>query len=536
MDTSAKKPIHKIQDAIFRSQIFLILLLTTLVTVMGLGLNLYYESRRMNQNLQNVAETIANSQIIQDEVRSVSYSVQDSVMKNYLDSLKDSLSGIDVISVVRHDGIRRYHSNESLIGTLYNGTIPEFIQGQREFYTSDDSGPSGKQRRAYGAIYGDDGEYIGFVMAVMLRQNILKNNIQMIILYLCAAAAAVGCALLTSMTLSARIREQLMGYEPDAFTAMFKIRDDILEALEEGIVAIDSEGRIMFLNEAAGQMLHLNIQQASGKLLSEIYPDDSLTRILDTGEKEVNVRFHALADEDILSNQIPLTEHGRTVGAVGILRNRTEYTRLMEDLTGVRYMVESIRANNHDFTNKLHVILGLIQMQNYEEVEKYIINITMVEREIIHHIMQVIEDPSVAALLIGKNARASELNIRYRIKKGSFLSKNHCHIPSGVLVTIIGNLIDNAMEAMNCKEIQTRELTVGIYTQAQGMVITVDDTGCGITPENQKRIFENGFSTKGEGRGIGLYQIKKQIEEYHGNIFVESEAGVGTTFTVSFHT
>ena len=372
MNTSSEKPIHKIQATIFRSQMFLIVILTVLVTIMGLGLNLYYESRRLDENLQNVAETIASSQIIQNEVRDSNYSVNNSVMKNYLDSLKKSLSNIDVISVVRHDGIRRYHSSPDLIGTVYDGTIPEFIQGQREFYASDDKGPSGFQRRAYAAIYGDDGEYIGFVMAVMLRQNILKNNIQMVFLYLCAAGIAIGFAVLTSVQLSGRIKQQLMGYEPDAFTAMFKIRDDILGSLEEGVLAIDSEGRVMFLNEAASQMLHLDSQESAGKLLSEVYPDTSLNRILHTGEKEFNVRLKSRKDEDILSNRIPLIEDGQTVGAVSIFRNRTEYTKLMEDLTGVRYMVESMRANNHDFTNKLHVILGLIQMGNYEEAEKYI--------------------------------------------------------------------------------------------------------------------------------------------------------------------
>lgn len=534
MNTSSEKPIHKIQATIFRSQMFLIVILTVLVTIMGLGLNLYYESRRLDENLQNVAETIASSQIIQNEVRDSNYSVNNSVMKNYLDSLKKSLSNIDVISVVRHDGIRRYHSSPDLIGTVYDGTIPEFIHGQREFYASDDKGPSGFQRRAYAAIYGDDGEYIGFVMAVMLRQNILKNNIQMVFLYLCAAGIAIGFAVLTSVQLSGRIKQQLMGYEPDAFTAMFKIRDDILGSLEEGVLAIDSEGRVMFLNEAASQMLHLDSQESAGKLLSEVYPDTSLNRILHTGEKEFNVRLKSRKDEDILSNRIPLIEDGQTVGAVSIFRNRTEYTKLMEDLTGVRYMVESMRANNHDFTNKLHVILGLIQMGNYEEAEKYIVNITMVERETIHHIMQVIDDPSIAALLIGKNARASELNIRYTIKKGSNFTSASCFVPSGVLITIIGNLIDNAMDAMNRKDVQIRELTVGIFTDHQGTVITVDDSGCGISEQNLEHIFENGYSTKGTGRGVGLYQIKKQIESYNGTIFVESETGIGTSFTVSF--
>ena len=208
--------------------------------------------------------------------------------------------------------------------------------------------------------------------------------------------------------------------------------------------------------------------------------------------------------------------------------------RQMEDLTGVRYLVDSMRANNHDFTNKLHVILGLIQMRKYDEATSYIMNVTMVQQKNISLIMNSVDDPSVAALLIGKQARACELDIRFTLKSGSRFVKKEVWIPSGTLVTIIGNLLDNAMDSMNEKNEQPKELSVGIYTSSEALLISVDDTGCGMTREVQAHIFENGFSTKGKNRGTGLFVTKDLIESYGGSVTVESEPDIGTAFVVSF--
>ncbi|MBQ8428025.1 MAG: Spo0B domain-containing protein, partial [Clostridia bacterium] len=220
-----------------------------------------------------------------------------------------------------------------------------------------------------------------------------------------------------------------------------------------------------------------------------------------------------------------------------ILHNRAEYTKLMEDLSGTRYLVDSMRANNHDFTNKLHIILGLIQMEMYEQATSYIENITIVQRATISKIMNTINEPALAALLIGKTARASELNVKFTIRESSYYSNADMSLPTEVLITVIGNLIENAFESMNEKENTAetqKELLFGIYSKPNAVLITVDDTGLGISPENIKHIFENGYSTKGKNRGTGLYQVKTMVDNLGGQITVESQKNVGTSFSVSF--
>ena len=181
-----------------------------------------------------------------------------------------------------------------------------------------------------------------------------------------------------------------MGYEPDVFTVMYTMRDNILETLEEGIIATDINGDIQFINESAARMLSDRKQtELVGKSI-EIFGDEKISRSVKSEKKELNIR---LTNQDVILDRVPIKEDGNTVGSILVLHNRAEYTKLMEDLSGTRYLVDSMRANKHDFTNKLHVILGLIQMEMYPEACSYIQNITIVQRENISKVMNAVSEP-----------------------------------------------------------------------------------------------------------------------------------------------
>ena len=527
-----KATLGNIQKMSFRFQIILIVTLALFLGFAGSFINVQFEIERRDQNLQNVAEAIAKSPLVVE----AEYSNMDSypLLKEYLDSLCDTLKDIDVISVVTKESTRLYHSNEELIGTVYDGTIPNFKEKSRDYYTTTDNGPSGTQRRAYAAIYDEEGNYAGFVMAIMLMKNIKNETIQIILTFILITIIAILIELFVSAELSDKIKKSLLGYEPDVFTSMFRMRDNILESLDEGIVAVDKVGKVQFINKSAVEMLTTDGKEDSfiGKYVSNL--SNTIPALNPLCASEIS-RSVSSAYDNILIDTIPIKENDSVTGTVGILHDRKEYTKLMEDLTGTRYLVDSMRANNHDFTNKLHVILGLIQMEMYDEATSYIQNITMVQRETINKVMNCINEPAIAALLIGKIARASELNVKFVLREGCYYSSADISFPSEVLVTVIGNLIENAFESMNDMNYDgQKELLFGMYSKPGALLITADDTGSGISDSNIGRIFENGFSTKGSGRGTGLYQVKNLIEAAGGKINVESQEGIGTSFTVSF--
>lgn len=520
--------LKSIQHLFFRTQLVLIVSLALILGIAGTLINIHFETEKRDQNLQNVAEAIARSPMLNTKG-----STGIAAVSEYLDTLKETLEDIDVISIVNNDGIRLYHSNHSLIGTRYDGNIPEFANRSAGYYTVDDNGPSGSQRRAYAAIYDEGGEPVGFVMAIMLMKNIKVETFQMLFIFLMITVVAILIELIIAGELSGKVKKRLMGYEPDVFTAMYKMRDNILETLEEGILAVDENGVIQFANDSAVRMLCDDTKTTIVGQNIETLGDEILSHTVKKGDKEFNV---SLAKADIILDRVPVKEDEHVIGAIAVLHNRAEYTKLMEDLSGTRYLVDSMRANNHDFTNKLHVILGLIQMEMYNEASSYIQNITMVQRENISKVMNAVNEPAIAALLIGKIARASELNVSFVLREGCYYSSADMNLPSEMLITVIGNLLDNAFDAMNENgDYQAhKELMFGIYSKPGAVLITVDDTGSGISKEDIAHIFENGYSTKGEGRGTGLYQVKSMVENFGGKITVETQEGVGSSFSVSF--
>lgn len=520
--------LKSIQHLFFRTQLVLIVSLALILGIAGTLINIHFETEKRDQNLQNVAEAIARSPMLNTKG-----STDIAAVSEYLDTLKETLEDIDVISIVNNDGIRLYHSNHSLVGTRYDGNIPEFANRSAGYYTVDENGPSGSQRRAYAAIYDEGGEPVGFVMAIMLMKNIKEETFQMLFIFLMITAVAILIELIIAGELSDKVKKRLMGYEPDVFTAMYKMRDNILETLEEGILAVDENGVIQFANDSAVRMLCDDTKTTIVGQNIETLGDEILSHTVKKGDKEFNV---SLAKADIILDRVPVKEDEHVIGAIAVLHNRAEYTKLMEDLSGTRYLVDSMRANNHDFTNKLHVILGLIQMEMYNEASSYIQNITMVQRENISKVMNAVNESAVAALLIGKIARASELNVSFVLREGCYYSSADMNLPSEMLITVIGNLLDNAFDAMNENgDYQAqKELMFGIYSKPGAVLITVDDTGSGISKEDIAHIFENGYSTKGEGRGTGLYQVKSMVENFGGKITVETQEGVGSSFSVSF--
>ena len=535
MNTGIKKAnkqnvsLKGIQKLFFRTQLILIITLALMLGIAGTIINIRYETQKRDNNLQNVAETIARSPILSD----MSMAEDNIVLSEYLDTLKESLNDIDVISVVNNEGLRIYHSNPALIGTQYDGNLPDFKNDNRDYYAVDENGPSGSQRRAYAAIYDKDGECVGVVMAIMLMKNIKNETTQMLLIFLVITLGAIFIEIIFAISLSRKVKKGLMGYEPDVFTAMYKMRDNILETLKEGIIAINDSGIVQFANAAAVRMLCENpSENIVGKHIN-ILDDEILTSTMMGGSRALNVH---LSKANIILDRILIKESDGVAGAIGILHDRAEYTKLMEDLSGTRYLVDSMRANNHDFTNKLHVILGLIQMEMYDDAMAYIQNITMVQRETISKVMNAVSEPAVAALLIGKIARAAELNIKFVLREGCYYSSADMNLPSEMMVTVIGNLLDNAFESMiNADDIsENKELMFGIYSRPGAVLITVDDTGKGIKEEDIERIFVKGYSTKGEGRGTGLDQVKTMVESFGGKITVESQEGVGSSFSVSF--
>ena len=538
MSKKRKNSLTDIRHEIQRVQLILIIVTTILMSVGGAVVNVNASDKAFDQNLEETAALITRIYgFMKDKPR------RDLCI--CMDSIADDLADVDVISIVDTNNMRIYHTNHNLIGTEYDGTHPDFSTHKKGFYTESDIGPSGPQRRTYSAIYDGRGNYIGFIMAIMLKTSIRSFTYKIVLLFLSVTVAAIIIEIAICRAFSRKLKRRLLGYEPDTFSSMFRIRDNILESTYDGIMAADSNLNIQFANKAAKKLLGCDEESCDAKvslIQQNVFADRFLSEVIKTGNAAFGIQHETENGTALMVDCVPVKEDGIISGAVAILHDRTEYTKLMEELSGTKYLVDSMRANNHDFTNKLHVILGLIQIGEYDKAVSYIENISIIQRETMSTVMHAVDNASFAALLIGKIARASECNVKFILKEGIRFKSSEVAVPSEALVTIVGNLIDNALDAMNMNlnNDRPRELEFGVFTKpgteadaGNGeLLLTVRDTGCGIPDDIKDRIFEKGFSTKGTGRGVGMYHTKQLVESLGGTISFVSEQDVGTSFMV----
>lgn len=485
----------------------------------------------LDSNLISSASILSRSPLVRETLQGHAACEE---LAEYLDAATANTSDIDLILVADAEDTLFYAPDPEQVGTRYTGTAQRQALAGIGPYTSNETGPMGSDHSAYAPVCDEDGTLLGYVIVGIYTRSMVQEVISTVLRFLGIGLLTAGIGALLALRLSKHIKDTLLGYEPDAFARRFLQREDILEALEEGVLAIDRNTNIIFLNTAAAKMLSLNKGNAQGRPLRQVYPRSTLDRVLRTRRAEYNVPMSSLQDIRVLSDRLPLYEDGVLAGAVGIFRNRTEVTRLTNDLTGVHHLVEAMRAYTHEFMNKLHVILGLLQIGEPEKAQQYIMETSRTQREAVSRIMEQIREPSVAALLVGKTSRANELGIHLALDQESFLSEGSPWLPPNAYVTILGNLIENAIESLNQTLRGTKQVSVSIREEADGLLLCVEDTGPGIPANLRRKLFQRGATSKGAGRGTGLSLVQEVVTAYHGTIRVESDTGVGTSFFIHF--
>ena len=527
------RPKRSIHQRLRFFSLFLVLSTALLGMIATLLFSLRMEYHNLDRNLMNSAQVLAQSPQMANVLSGNS---SNRTLTDYLNSTISRVQDIDAIVVVDRKGIIRYSPDSVYVGTIYPDYQSLPVMNGVDACVDTGAGVSEVEHRAMAAVTDEDGTLLGFVSVGIGVRSVRQTVVSTVACFAALTLLAAGAGMFISRHLSGSITDALMGYEPDAFRKLFHQREDILETLEEGILAIDQDSNITYMNSACLRMFDAReLSDVLGKPLLEAYPDSKLPRLLTTGKPEYNVHLHKMpGTHDVLSSRMPIWENGEIVGAVAVFRDRTEVTRLAEELTGSRHLVEAMRAYTHEFINKLHTILGLIQLGRPDKAEQYILDVSQVHHQSVSRVMNQIEDTAVAALLVGKTSRAAELGIRLQVDPRSSLSGEEHMLPSGVLVTILGNLIENATESLNKSTRKQKEIHVSILEKPEGLLLCVEDTGPGIVPELLPYIFEPGVSTKEGGHGIGLAQIKELTDLYHGQIRAESEPKAGTSFFVSF--
>ena len=423
-------------------------------------------------------------------------------------------------------GIRYSHPNEALIGLHFIGNdLEPALEGKEN--VSVNRGALAEALRVFTPVYDSQHDQIGVVVVGI---SLKKVEDQIARGRLNAVWTILFSIFMSSMAIWGLVRvlkRILFGLEPYEISALFEQRQAMLQSLREGVLAVDIHGRVTMINQTAREILLLpsgkQTENASAPLLA------SLREVSKTGvarqDQEISCNGRLL-----LCNMVPVKSQDRVIGAITTFRDKTEISQLMQRIDGMVNYVDALRSHTHEFMNKLHVILGLLHMKRYDKLEEYIIQTAHNYQTDIGTIQSKVKSPVIAGFLLGKINRAKEAGVTLTLA-------DQCQIPDtaseeqvAVLITVLGNLIENALDAMEGQ--QEGEIGLLLHYQNGWLSCEVSDDGPGIDPAQLEAIFTKGFSTKGENRGVGLFLARQQIQNLGGDITVESEPGVFTQFFV----
>ena len=515
----------------------LYLTMTVLVTVIllcslgfTLAMDIARERKALDRKITDAATYVAELRGVHDMLEA---GYPDPGVTEQLEAITEFVSGIDSILIADRNGLRFYQTSRHMAGDMYvDGDETRILTGSAPYITTV-QGTDGPLHCAFHAIRNAEGVTEGFVMVSVAVSKITGQSQQIMLVYVAMFLAMLLLSILLTGAFFRFQRTMLLGHEPVELLSLYVKQDEVINSLAEGIVSVGQNGKILFANKPAELLLAGQSCALVGKSLKEVFPDTHFEQILEDGTAVMN-QMYVNGDQTLLINEVPVTERGEQPGGVLlILQDRTEALRLSDELSGARNMMDTLRAFNHEFLNKLHIILGYLQTGEIDKAKEFIINSNLVSSQSVRDTANALRVSEVCALVIGKMMHAAESGIRLSLEPGSSLMERDLLMEPGEYVTVIGNLLENAIEELKESGEKNGEIHLGVFAKPGVNVISCEDSGRGIDPAMLDRIFIRGVSTKGKNHGTGLYLVKQVADKYGGEVSVETEPGEGSCFTIT---
>ena len=456
-------------------------------------------------DLRETAFVVSSTPTVQDKL---SEHKNDFSIQNYVKKYMDKFENVDIIVVGDMTGEKYSHLDTAQIGQKYVNNDNERVLKFGESYYSTMKGSMGVTLRYFEPIF-HNGKQVGFVMVGKYLSDVKALTNRVIGIGIFVFIVVLIITMFLSETFARKIKKEMLGMEPDEIARLYNEKKVILNSISEGIIAIDKNNKILEINDNCLKIFeNLNIDE----LIEKIDP------YIERNEEIVMKEFNICGEKTFINLGF-IKDNNRELGALITLVRGEDINRVAREITGIDEVLKNIRANVHEFKNKLHVILGLINIEEYEEAKKYIAEC---QDEVLKQSTRVanINDNFISAMLISKRFIADEKNILMRVNDKSYMKESHGNISSVDLITILGNLIENAFDA--CLEKEGSGLVeVYLYEDEENVIMEVSDNGKKIEVDIKDKLFQNGVSSKGVDRGIGLSTVKGRVDLYGGNIEIK---------------
>jgi two-component system CitB family sensor kinase len=473
----------------------------------GQGLDGQYEQRSLA-----IAQSVAANTAVQDALVKGDYGLIESTAEH--------------VVVTNRDGIRYSHPNPAMIGKPVDENPSTVLAGHT--WVGVQQGTLGVSARGKAPIF-YQGKVIGLVSVGFLETTVFNQLLSELPGFAVTVLIALGLGVAGAMLLASRLKRQTFGLEPYEIAGLLEEREASLQGIHEGAIATDKDGTITLANDEARRLLALP-PDCVGRKVSQVLPPGRLLKFLSGGLNDEDEVLLA-GDRVLIASRRAIRVRGREIGHVATLRDSTELTGLAGGL-GVDSLTDALRAQAHEYANRLHTIAGLVQMGRGDDAMKLIAQTSGVHQELTEALLERVGDPVLGAMLLAKAAVASERGIELRVSDDTVMTR--AVLDSEDLITLLGNLIDNALDAAASPSNHERWVSVSVTEQLDELVIKVHDSGPGVPENLDGQIYQEGFSTKsGPGRkrrGFGLALVRQVARRHGGDVTVINDGGA--MFTV----
>lgn len=459
--------------------------------------------------LRNTAYSVVTNDLVKEKIINEE---NDKTIQEYTQDIIANLDNIDIIVICDINGKKYSHLYEPQIGEIFINPDKKRVLEKGESYYSLMEGSAGKTLRWFEPIM-DNNKQIGFVMVGKYYDDIVNVNTHTKLNYAGLFFGTLAIAIILSKVLAKKTKKSILNMEPEEIAKLYEEKEIIINNVQNGIIALDTDYNVTEVNDN----------------FYNLFKEFSVDNVVRKLKKYIELKETFEMKELIINNKkvfvtlSPLVKDKRYSGVIIILSDRDNINKVAKEITGIDEVIKSLRVNVHEFKNNLHVILGLVQLEKYNEVKNYIFKIQKIQEDNSMEIAQ-IEDYYVRALLLSRKLVAKERKITFVLLEESNLYENHKIIDSQDIVTILGNLIENAFDACVLNNNQEKLVEIYLYEDNEKIEIRVFDNGVPLSYKNKDEIFIEGISSKGKERGFGLYLVKNRVDLYNGNIeIIESE-------------
>ncbi|MFI9807559.1 ATP-binding protein [Streptomyces sp. NPDC052301] len=462
-----------------------------------------------------VARSIADSPSVREAIRGPDPTAR--LQPYALQVMRDA--DVDFVTIMSPSGIRWTHPDRNQIGKPFLGTIGPAQHGHTltETYT----GTLGASVRAVTPVT-DDGRIIGLVSAGIKVRTISARVQDQVTALLAVAGGTLLLGAVGTYVVNARLRRHTHGMNATELSRMHDYHQAALHAVREGLLMLDGQYRVALINDGGRELLGVGTEEeVVGRSVAGLGLPAQLTGALLSSEPRVD-EVHLTASRVLVVNTSPVSG-GERRGTVVTLRDVTELQSLMGELDSERGFTQALRSQAHEAANRLHTVVSLIELGRAEEAVEFATAELELAQALTDQVVAAVGEPVLAALLLGKTAQANERGVELVVSEDSRLDDGLLpdSLSSRDLVTILGNLIDNAVDAAQGSA--GARVTVTAYASAGEVVLRVSDTGPGVDPDHADLVFQRGFSTKPagpDGRGLGLALVRQAVTRHEGTLTV----------------